>query len=356
MRILFLGGGSVGHLAPLVAVWRELKKQEPEAEAIFLCSEQESDGRYLAKEKVEYRSVPAPRRARELITGFPTFYRSAARVIDAFKPDVVLSKGGAVSVPACLAAKRRNIPFVLHDSDAVMGRANRFLSRWAKVVCLGFPPSNQKNTSALGTWHLALGTSVTTGNPIRPEITRGSRQAGLTLTGFSGHRPVLLIWGGSQGAEALNAWARDHVDALVAICDVAHVMGPGKQGAAARPGYWSTEMAYENLPHLHAITSLAISRAGAGSISELAANAIPMILVPLRGLAQDHQLKNAVAATRTGGAIRVEQEEMNVRLLPLVSEILQTSAKRDEMSRGAQQLAQPEAAGHVARILLQCIA
>jgi UDP-N-acetylglucosamine--N-acetylmuramyl-(pentapeptide) pyrophosphoryl-undecaprenol N-acetylglucosamine transferase len=342
MRILFVGGGSVGHLAPCVAVLRTLQGHG-EVLAHFLCTEREEDRRYLEAEGIACTQLPLLRASLTLPFRYARARRIAGRAFDAFRPDVVFCKGGAIGIPVCLEARRREIPIVLHESDAVMGRANRWLSKIADVVCLGFPEQQARSTK-----HEAR--FVVTGNPVRPEVTRGTREEGLRITRLSGMRPILLVIGGSQGAEALNAAVREHIDELLAVCDIIHLTGKGKEGAASRPGYWSVAFAHEELPHLYAIASLAVSRAGAGSISELAANGIPAILVPIRGLAQDHQVANAERLARSGGARILAQEELGM-LPQTVRSLIGDRALLATMSQQMRSLAASDAASRITGVI-----
>lgn len=339
-RYLFVGGGSGGHTVPLLAVRQALLRKEPSAEIRFLSSEKELDHAFLEREGVAYDSVPYPRLGASFIPSLLKNYRTAARIIRNWKPDAVFSKGGALSVPACVIARMKGIPVVLHESDAVMGNANRLVARMATKVCTGFPDPRFTHT----------------GNPVREQMTHGSREEGLRITGLSGTRPVLLVMGGSQGAQSINDTVWKHLDALLKACDVIHLTGTGKQKTIDRAGYWSSEMSSGELHHLYAVTDLAVSRAGAGSIGELAANGIPTILVPIRGLAHDHQYKNAVVARDNGGCSLVLQEDMPKKLIPEISRILTDERLRSQMRKDISTLHHPEAAVRLAKIIAECVA
>jgi UDP-N-acetylglucosamine--N-acetylmuramyl-(pentapeptide) pyrophosphoryl-undecaprenol N-acetylglucosamine transferase len=345
MRILYVSGASAGHLAPLVAVERAVKAEHRDAESLFLCSDRSDDAAYLRHERVTFKQIPLPRRSAMMPWMMFKNYRMSGKILDEFKPDAVFSKGGAVSVPACYAAYRRKIPIVLHESDAVMGRANSLVAKWAKHVCLGFPLSDKNNSP-----------STFTGNPVRSSVITGNREEGLRITKLSGRRPVLMILGGSQGAEALNAAVRTHTDALLETCDIIHLTGKGKRGSHAREGYWSTEFAYEELPHLYALATLALCRAGAGTISELAANAIPAILVPIEGLANDHQVKNAEIAAGHGGCIVLKQEKLNEDLVRTMGSLITDHESLKKMSQKISTFQQSDAALRIAKILVKSIA
>src|SRR3989344_1324869 len=312
MKILFAGGGSVGHIAPSVAVWQAMKQLDASTEPLFLCSDRMEDLNYIAKERVPVRAVALPKRNLWMPMLLVQAYRQAALSIRLFKPDVVFSKGGAVSVPICLAAWWKKIPIVLHESDARMGIANRMIAKIADTVCLGFDETMIVDPRM-----------QVTGNPVRAGVTKGVKEEGLRITGFSGDRPVLMVIGGSQGATAINDVVRTLLPKLLETFDVIHLTGPGKNGAPKTAGYFAKEFAYEELPHLYAVTSVALSRAGAGGICELAANGIQTILTPLRGVANDHQQANALAAARSEGCIVLPQEKLSAELLPTLQNMIE---------------------------------
>jgi UDP-N-acetylglucosamine--N-acetylmuramyl-(pentapeptide) pyrophosphoryl-undecaprenol N-acetylglucosamine transferase len=360
MRILYIGGGSTGHLAPLVAVEKGVRAIDPKTESLFLCSDRAEDAMYLSHEKVQFKQVPLPHRSLTMPIAFIQNYFSSKKIINEFKPDAIFSKGGAVSVPACMAAHHLKIPIVLHESDAVMGRANQIVARWAKTICLGFPLTETRDERR-ETSHSRLDSRISslkivTGNPIRSTITQGSREEGLKITGLTGSKPIMLAWGGSQGAEALNKVVREQIDEILKFCDVIHLTGKGKKGASPRAGYWSTELGHAEVPHFLAIASFALSRAGAGSISELAANGIPTILVPIEGLANNHQLRNATMAQENGGCIILLQRDLEPRLLDIVRELSSDSEYRAKIAKSMQQLHRPDASGRIAEIIARSVA
>lgn len=347
-RVLYVSGGSAGHLAPLVAVERAVKSLEKESEHFFLCSEKPEDAAYLRHEHVTFKQVPLIKRSLSIIGSLLKNYRMSKEIITTFKPDVIFTKGGSVSIPTCYIAHQMNIPIVLHESDAVMGRANQFISKWARVVCTGFPLATRNQEPETK--------NIVTGNPIRPEVTEGNREEGLKLTGLSGNRPILLVWGGSQGAEALNDAVRTNINELLSMCDIVHLTGKGKKGAGPHAGYWSTEFAYAELPHLFAIATMALSRAGAGTISELAALKIPAILVPIRGLANDHQFWNATMAQDNGGCILLLQDHLKSELVSTVQKLVSNPDERTRISQSMRKLHQQDASRLVAENILKCVA
>ncbi len=341
-NILFVGAGSGGHIFPLIAVWEQLMQLSPKSTYLFVCSKRPEDSAYLHQHNIQPVTLEAPRNNPFI---FVKTYRAAKKLLREHQPDVVFSKGGSLSIAVCLAARRLNIPVVLHESDAVMGRANKLISRWADVICTGMPIPAVR---ALKFSNMQL-----TGNPIRPSVMGGDPKKGYALTGFSGKRPVILIYGGSQGAKVINQWTKHHLEELLSFADVIHLTGHGKEGATPQKGYFRMPFAAEELPHLYAISTFAVSRAGSGTISELAAYGIPAVLVPIKGLAQDHQVRNAKLAEMRGGCIALDQDLIDKELLTAIRVTLLDEKKYHIFASRMKLLHHPEAAKSIARHLLE---
>ena len=317
----------------MVAVAEALEALEPGVALSFACSDKPSDAAFLRLEGRAGTALPLPRNNLLLPAVFAKAFARSLRILAAEKPDVVFSKGSAVSVPLCYAARLKGIPVVLHESDAVMGRANRMISFVAAKTLLG--------------------TDI--GNPIRPRVTAGKKEEGLRITGFDGRKPVLLVMGGSQGARAINEAVAANLDALRKTFDIVHLTGAGKNAVPNGPGYHATEFGSDVLPHLYAATTLAVSRAGAGSIAELAACGIPSVLVPIKGLAHDHQVKNAAAYEATGAAIVLPQTRL-AELPALLASLAGDPVRIQTMRAACRYAARPEAARLIAETVLQSVA
>ncbi len=354
--ILFAGGGTLGHIVPAVAVARKLLERNPEFSVHFVCSPR-GEAEFLKKESLPYTVLDAPRLSWNFPWKFFIAHRQSLKLLRSLKPKAIFSKGGYVSVPVCFAAKKLGIPIILHESDAVMGRANRLIAKMATKVCLGFPISNQESALRRGSGQATR--NFYTGNPLRPEITQGSREEGLRITGFSGIRPILLIMGGSQGAQVINEWTLKNLHQLTTICDVIHLTGPGKyaerNSELGTRNYFSLPFAHSELPHLYACTSIAISRAGAGSIAELLGNGIPTILIPISGLAHDHQLKNAMSLQERKVALLVTQNEMDKDLMNVVSQLIANSEEYQLMKDRIRKMQGGDSAGQIVDIISETL-
>lgn len=344
-HVLFVGGGSIGHIAPSIAVARSLKERLPEAQMHFVVSTRPDDVSFVEKAGFPVTPFDAPRLSWNVLWKFFRSTQRARALLRQLQPDVVFSKGGYVSVPICRAAHTLGIPIVLHESDAVSGWANRFVARWARTVCTGFTGSIRSPKA------------VFTGIPIREDMAAGSRQRGLALTGLSRTRPVLLIVGGSQGALELNRAVAGHLPELLEHCEIIHLTGRGKETVVGHvPGYWQCPFAVEDYPHLFAAADLALSRAGATTLMELAAIGLPAILVPLTGVAHDHQRRNAEAAVESGGCILLEQERLPESLVATVRHLIEATDSRHIMGSKMRTLFRPDAARQIADVIARQLA
>lgn len=344
IHVLMVGGGSAGHIAPMVAVAEALHTIDPTIQRTFVCSDRSSDGAFLAMEGYAYDTLPLPRRS----LAFPLLllqgFMKSMRLLAQQQPDVIFSKGGAVSVPLCTAAFLRRIPIVVHESDTVMGMANRMTAIVAKRVCLGWTRAGSGKRF------------IVTGNPIRTRILQGNRNDGLRITGLSGTRPILLVMGGSQGALSINQVVASHLDALLAIVDIIHLTGQRKAVAVSKPGYYATEFGSDMLPHFYACANLALSRSGASSIAELAAWNIPTILVPLHGVAGNHQVKNAEAAAAHLGMTHLPQAQLDATVVSIVRSFAVKEQSHATMEHPKRYAPRTEAARLVAETVVQSVA
>lgn len=236
----------------------------------------------------------------------PIGFFEALRILRKLKPNLVFAKGGYVSVPVTLAAWVLRIPVWLHESDVSPGLANRICSRFAERILLSFEESG-KYFEGLAAFRLVVG------NPIRKEMLHGSAEKGYKLTGFSKKLPVVLIMGGSSGAQSLNELIFQILPELLKKAQVVHIAGPHfspscKLQAAS---YKLFPFLHADLAHIYAITDVAVSRAGSGGIFELLALKKPMILIPLpRAASRGDQIENAAVFERHGWARSLDQNTL----------------------------------------------
>ena len=262
------------------------------------------------------------------------FFQSLYIIIK-FWPRVIFSKGGYVSLPVALAAFILRRPLILHESDSRMGIANRIASKIAKKVCVAFPDLAKQNKKY-----------ILTGNPIRSEIMNGNPNIGYQITKFTPARPIVLVWGGSQGAQQINKMIEREFKNLKYRFQVIHVTGKGKEIGITDPSYCSFEYINEDLKHIYTITDFVVGRAGANSLFELAMMEKPNITIPLNN---PDQLLNASYFEIVGASL-VLREDQN--LYDLLVALLENPKKQEEMKEALQFVAKPDAADEIAKIIL----
>ncbi|MDK2807313.1 MAG: UDP-N-acetylglucosamine--N-acetylmuramyl-(pentapeptide) pyrophosphoryl-undecaprenol [Clostridiales bacterium] len=308
-RIVLTGGGTAGHVTPNIALLPRLQKEGYE---VHYIGSYEGIERSLIEElSVPYYGISTGKLRRyfdpknfsdpfKVIKG----YQEASSILKKIKPDVVFSKGGFVSVPVVLAAKRRGIPAILHESDMTPGLANKICIPFATKICANFPE----------TVHLLSDKkSVLTGSPIRQELLSGQREAGLSFCGFHANKPVLLIIGGSLGSQVVNDAVRGILPSLLETFQVIHLCGANKidETLMGRNGYVQFEYIKNELRDLFAASDVVISRAGANAICELLALKKPNLLIPLSGAAsRGDQILNAASFEKQGFSRVLKEEDL----------------------------------------------
>ena len=261
------------------------------------------------------------------------------RLMGRIRPDVVFSKGGFVAVPVVFGAWLHRVPVLCHESDLTPGLANRLCRPFAKRFATTFPECAQ-----------ALGKKAEmTGTPLRPELFQGSRDAGLRMFGFAGQKPVLLMMGGSSGAQSVNKALRGALPMLTETFDIAHICGKGnlEPSLEGTPGYCQIEFLDAELPDALAAADLVLSRAGANALGEFQHLGRPMLLVPYpKGAGRGDQILNAASMKSRGLCHVLPQEEMNPETL--AKALQETWADREQLEKALKEA--PPADG-TARIL-----
>lgn len=351
--IVFAGGGSGGHVTPGIAVAETLARACPSCRSIFFCADHDAETSLIALAGFEYRTIRAakfPRGLSHRLLIFPLLFPlsviKAWLLLAEYTPSIVFSKGGYTSVPVCVAAWMRGIPILLHCSDSVPSLSDWLIGTVARTVCTGFPPDAFPETLQKR--------AVQTGNPVRLMIAEGSKAAGLRITGFSGRKPVLLIIGGSQGSKTLNETLDAHFQSFIEVADIIHLTGEGKGIARTHARYVALSRVTEELPHLYALADLVVTRAGAGVLSELAAGRKAAIVVPLPGVAHDHQVSNARALEAKGAVVVLSQDRMK-NLFFTVNEMLADAGRRESLGQALHDALPTDAASRIAKIILDAI-
>ena len=328
-KIVLTGGGTLGHVTPHLALIPRLKEAGYEIHYIGTENGMEAP-KMRAVEGITYHAVKSGKLRRyHDWKNFTDPFRviagafQSARLMGKIKPDVVFSKGGFVAVPVVFGAWLHRIPVLCHESDLTPGLANKLCKPFATRFATTFPECAE-----------ALGAKAEmTGTPLRPELFRGDKAKGLSLLGFDGQKPVLLMMGGSSGAQSVNACLRKAIPELTPDFDIAHICGKGNLDAELEgtPGYKQIEFLDADLPDVLACTDLVLSRAGANALCEFQALGRPMLLIPYpKGASRGDQILNAKSLEKRGLCRVLLQENMTPETM--VKEIRETWAERDTLT------------------------
>ena len=306
-KIILTGGGTAGHVTPNLALLPSLRKEEFEIH--YIGSYNGIERRLIEDAGIPYDGISSGKLRRYFdIKNFSDplrvlkGYGQAKRLMKQYRPDIVFSKGGFVSVPVVLAAKHYKIPVIIHESDMTPGLANKICIPAAKKVCCNFPETLN---------YLPKDKAVLSGSPIREELLTGDRLSGLQYAGLSANRPVILVIGGSLGSVTVNHAVRSILPKLLSQFQVIHICGKGNldESLIGTSGYVQYEYVDKPLRHLFAAADLIISRAGANSICEILALRKPNILIPLSAAAsRGDQILNANSFAKQGFSTVLEEE------------------------------------------------
>jgi UDP-N-acetylglucosamine--N-acetylmuramyl-(pentapeptide) pyrophosphoryl-undecaprenol N-acetylglucosamine transferase len=354
MRILLAGGGTAGHTSPLLATADALRRIDPSVEVTALGTPRGLEVRVVPEAGYPLElipPVPLPRKPSGDLLRVPGRLKGAVSgaldVIDRLRPDVVVGFGGYVSVPAYIAARRRHVPIVVHEGNALPGIANKVGVRLTTHVATSFPDTPLRNAQY-------------TGLPIRRMIStldRPANRADARKTfGLDPDRPTLLVTGGSQGARRLNqsvtAAHRSLADAGV---QVLHVAGPAGEAVVERR---DGDPAYVVVPYVdrmdlaYAAADLVVCRAGANTVTETAAVGLPAVFVPLP-IGNGEQDLNARPVVDAGGGLLVQDGAFTPDWAAATLPALLTDRERlDAMSVAAADLIPRDADEKLARIVL----
>jgi UDP-N-acetylglucosamine--N-acetylmuramyl-(pentapeptide) pyrophosphoryl-undecaprenol N-acetylglucosamine transferase len=348
MRVILAGGGTGGHVIPALAIAQQLKKDYG-AEVLFIGTSRGMENRLVPAAGFELRLVEVGALNRvSLATRVKTLFAlpravwQARRMLREFKADVVVGVGGYASGPAMMAAILRGTPTIAFEPNVVPGFANRAIARWVSQAAVQFEETGRyfKNFQV-------------TGVPVRPAFFEiaGQRTGDL--------RPTLLVFGGSQGAHAINEAV---VHALPMLKEklpelrIIHQTGERDlsetQSAYQHAGLDAEVSAFiQDMPGYFARADLIVCRSGASTVGEIAAAGKPAIFVPFPRAADDHQKVNAQAMERAGGALLLEESQLTgTKLAETVDGLFRNPARLKEMGEAARSLGHPRAAEDIAKM------
>ena len=367
MNILFTCGGTAGHVNPAVALARLFQQRHPDCKVLFVGADGGMENRLVPKEGYEIRTVTITNFHRSLKPGdiahnlgtlinMQKSKGQARKILDDFKPDLVVGTGGYASYPVVREAARRGIPTAVHESNAVPGVTTKGLSKVVDRVMVGFEESRAHYDDP--------DKVVVTGTPVRGDFFRYTKAEARAQLGLTDERPLLLSYWGSLGARVMN----DQTVELMMLerekgTPFHHIHGAGrdfqrlvealdKQGIDARQGDLQVREYIYDMPLVMAAADVVLCRAGASTISELTAIAKPSVLVPSPNVTANHQEKNARVLEGQGAAVvLLEKDSSGPVLFDTVSGLLADTARRDAMVRALNAVSTPDAGETIYRVL-----
>lgn len=360
LKIIISGGGTGGHIFPAISIANEIREREPNCEILFVGAE----GR-MEMERVPsagYKIIGLP------IMGFPrkpgiktvTFFmklaeslRRAHRLIKQFKPDVVVGVGGYASGPVLRKANKLKFPSLIQEQNSYAGLTNRLLAKKADKICVAY--NNMEK-------YFPAGKIVYTGNPVRKDLlnVKNRIEEARAFYQLDKNKKVLLVVGGSLGARTLNDSLFQNIE-MLKNSNVEVIWQTGKY-------YYNSileKTANMELPNIHihqflsrmdlayAVADLVVSRAGAGTISELCLTGCPTILVPSPNVAEDHQAKNAMALVEQNAALMISDADAPLLLVSEALNLLNNEQQLSSLSHNISLLAKPNAAADIVTLILE---
>lgn len=350
MKVLFAGGGTGGHVFPAIAVAEELLNRDGRTQVMFVGSDRGIEARLLPERGYPFESMVAGAlkglslsKKMSTLRALPGTIRIAGQIVNRFAPDVVVGIGGYASAPAVIAARWQGRSAMLLEQNFVPGLTNRLLAFGVSWAAVNFEDSAR----------FFPGNAVVTGNPIRKEFFRvGPPPADAPFS--------VLIFGGSQGAHAINQGVADALPLLGTIRKGVHFIHQTgeKEFEMVRAAYAANHFAadvrlfFDDMPQQFERASLVIGRAGASSLSEIAATGRASILIPLPTAADDHQRKNASVFVERRAALLLEQSTLNGdSLARSIRTLYENSEQRRSMAAAAAALSRPDAASRIADLI-----
>lgn len=357
LRIAIAGGGTGGHLFPAIAIGEELKRQRPDALIHYFGSTFGIEAEVLPLRPHPFTLVPvrgfqrgihATAIGRNFLLPFrlPWSQRRVRKVMKSIQPSLVVGTGGYASAIPVRTALKLKIPVVLQEQNSYPGITTRWYAHRAQCTCLGFEDVDS----------LINGKKVVTGNPVRKGINQGSRERGLKKFKFRNDKPVLFLFGGSQGSTPLNRFMNSMIDLLKQKgIQVLWQTGVSHYNEFARHESRQTRVIpfLSDMADAYAASDLILSRSGALTLAEITVCGKPSILVPFPAAAGDHQTRNALSLEDRGAAVLLNERDLTADFLfeSIITLIFDPKRLR-EMGAKALELSKPDATRDIVHQIL----
>lgn len=357
MKILIGGGGTGGHIYPALALARYACNTDEQDEVLFVGSANGLESKIVPSAGFTLRTIPASgfkrslkgfgRTVRDLLGGI----REARKIMNEFKPNVILGTGGYVAAPLVIAGVLKRYPVVIHEQNALPGMTNRWMAPFVKKICLSFAETAKTMPGG--------GKTVLTGNPRASEVAYVNRTEGSRRFNLDPALKTILIYGGSRGALKLNKVVTDYLQEglLPENINMIYITGDIYHEEVYRqlknlPDRVKLYSYLEDMPLALAAADLALTRSGATTLAEITALGVPAILVPSPNVINNHQYYNAKILADRGAAILIEEKDFDhIRLAAEIDRMMTHHDELQQMAVKSKNMGLPDAAIKVYRVL-----
>ncbi len=361
-RIIISGGGTGGHIFPAISIAHAIKAINPDAEILFVGAQGRMEMQRVPQAGFEIKGLPIcgfdrknPFKNIAVLFKIMRSQIMARRIIRQFKPMVAVGVGGYASGPTLRIAGKMGIPTLLQEQNSYAGVTNKILAKKADKICVAYDGMER---------FFPADKIIKTGNPVRPTLTKGgiTRKEAAKKMGLDPSKRIVLIVGGSLGARTLNESVMANLDLMRMSDDVQFVWQTGKfyfeemkqrlAGQQPVENLFPTEFV-QDMDLAYAAADLVISRAGAGTISELCLLGKPVILVPSPNVAEDHQTKNALALADKDAAVHIRDVDARRELIPAAVDLVKDTARLEQLQGNILKLAYHDSAEIIAHEVLK---
>lgn len=361
LKVLMAAGGTGGHVYPAIAIADELKRSRPDADILFVGTKDRMEWDAVPRSGYDIKSVWISGFHRRLTPQnllFPfkliTSTIQSVSILKQFKPDVLVACGGFAAGPVGWVASKMGIPIVIQEQNSFPGVTNRLLAKHAELIFTAFEGARK---------FLPEEKVRLEGNPVRNQLTVADKKDSVKAFGFKQKHPVLLVMGGSGGAAAINSAMIENLEELHDVLGLQIIWQCG-------PRYFdelNKKLSEETYPNVrltayiddmsvaYGAADLVLTRSGASTCSELMLLGQPAIFVPSPNVAGDHQAKNASSMVKTGAAILLKEEEMEMEMTGIIKKVISSEKKLKKMSDSMLQLAKPKAASNIATEIINLV-
>ena len=361
MKILLVGGGSGGPVAPLLAVATEMKNKNPKAQFLLVGTKNGPEEQMAERAGIKFTSISSGKLRRYFsIKNFlsPFFigtgFFQSLKILKEFKPDLVFGAGSYVQVPLVWAAKIKNIPVVLHQQDVSVSLANKLCQFAATRITVTFESSLKSFSSSFGIFYKKHKHEkvVLTGNPFRGELKNGTKENAIKEFNLKADFPTVLILGGGTGANFLNKLTAESLDQLTKSVQIIHSTGKGKQTSQPQENYHPYEF-INNMADAYAAADIVVARAGLSTLTELSNLRKLSIIIPMPN---SHQEINALMLMRYQAAVVLDQEALNPKnFTNLIRKFLFASQTQKLLKENIGRIMPHSAAEKISEIILKTI-